>query len=154
MSHFSLMSFPPNLRGKNLWPRERKFSLGFSTLPIFFLFPNSGKHCYTPWWGLDLVSQESTVASNSFARERSFLAYDHRCGACHNASDAQVRNNRMQCTKEKKWCEWFFLTEYSSSPVSFSLSLPSGCTGEALYAGLGASRCDWLLLLWVTLPTL
>ena len=30
----------------------------------------------------------------------------------------------------------------------------SGCTGEALYAVLGASRCDWLLLLWVTLPAL
>ena len=31
---------------------------------------------------------------------------------------------------------------------------PSGRTGEALYAILGASRCDWLLLLWVTLPAL
>ena len=31
---------------------------------------------------------------------------------------------------------------------------PSGCTGEALYAVLGASRCDWFLLLWVTLPAL
>ena len=31
---------------------------------------------------------------------------------------------------------------------------PSGCTGEALYAVLGASHCDWLLLLWVTLPAL
>ena len=27
------------------------------------------------------------------------------------------------------------------------LSLLSGCTVEALYAVLGASRCDWLLLL-------
>ena len=26
-------------------------------------------------------------------------------------------------------------------------SPPSGCTGEALYPVLGASRCDWLLLL-------
>ena len=33
-------------------------------------------------------------------------------------------------------------------------SLSSGCIGEALYADLGASRCDWLLLLWVTLLTL
>ena len=31
---------------------------------------------------------------------------------------------------------------------------PSGCTGEALYAVLGASRCDWLLLPWVMLPAL
>ena len=36
----------------------------------------------------------------------------------------------------------------------FFLSLPSGCTGEALYAVLGASRCDWLLLLWIMLPAL
>ena len=31
---------------------------------------------------------------------------------------------------------------------------PSGCTGEALYAVLRASRCDWLLLPWVTFPAL
>ena len=47
---------------------------------------------------------------------------------------------------------------------SFLLNIPllrflfvlylSGCTREALYAVLGASRCDWLLLLWVTLPAL
>ena len=33
-------------------------------------------------------------------------------------------------------------------------SPPSGCIGEALYPILGASCCDWLLLLWVTLPAL
>ena len=76
-----------------------------------------------PWWGVDLVSQKSTVASNSFARGHSFLVYGHRCGACHNASDAQVRNKRMQCTKAK-WCEWFFLTKYSSSPVSSFFGVP------------------------------
>ena len=47
---------------------------------------------------------------------------------------------------------------------SFLLNIPllrflllfsfSGCTREALYAILGASHCDWLLLLWVTLPAL
>ena len=36
----------------------------------------------------------------------------------------------------------------------FLLCPPNGYTGEALYADLGASRCDWLLLLWVTLLTL
>ena len=47
MRHFSLMSFPPNLGGKNLCARERKFSSRFSTLPSFPLLPKSGKSTFS-----------------------------------------------------------------------------------------------------------
>ena len=60
----------------------------------------------------------------------------------------------MQCIKEKNGVNDSFLLNIHVLRFLFFLSLPRGCTGEALYAGLGASRCDWLLLLWVTLPTL
>ena len=50
---------------------------------------------------MDLVSQKRTVASKSFALGHNFFVYGHQCGACHNASDAQVRNKRMQCAKAK-----------------------------------------------------
>ena len=36
MRQFSLLAFPPDLRGKNLWGRERKFSPDFS--PLLFSF--------------------------------------------------------------------------------------------------------------------
>ena len=39
------------------------------------------------------------------------------------------------------------------SGLSFCYPL-GGCTREALYIVLGASHCDWHLLLWVTLPSL
>ena len=47
MRHFSLMNFPPNLRGKNLCARERKFSSKFFTLPSFLLLPKSGKSTFS-----------------------------------------------------------------------------------------------------------
>ena len=47
MRHFSLMSFPPNLGGKNLCARERKFSSKFFTLPSFPLLPKSGKSTFS-----------------------------------------------------------------------------------------------------------
>ena len=31
---------------------------------------------------------------------------------------------------------------------------PNDCVGQVLYVVLGASRCDWPLLLWVTLSAL
>ena len=46
LHQFSTQAFPPNLGRQNLWARERKFSPGFSTLPIFLSFPNNGKHCF------------------------------------------------------------------------------------------------------------
>ena len=33
-----------------MWAQERKFSLGFSTLPIFSLFPNGGKLSVLPYF--------------------------------------------------------------------------------------------------------
>ena len=42
--------FPPDLGGWKLWAQERKLSPGFSFLPIFSLFPNSGKHCFPPYF--------------------------------------------------------------------------------------------------------
>ena len=53
------------------------------------------------WWDMDLVSRKSTAASISLARGHNFFLYGHRCGAYHNASDAQVRNKRMQYAKVK-----------------------------------------------------
>ena len=44
---FSLQAFPPDLGGKNLWARERKFSPGFSFLSIYSRLPNSGKQFST-----------------------------------------------------------------------------------------------------------
>ena len=46
LHQFSTQAFPPDLGRQNLWARERKFSPGFSTLPIFLSFPNNGKHCF------------------------------------------------------------------------------------------------------------
>ena len=42
--------FPPDLGGWKLWVRERKLSPGFSFLPIFSPLPNSGKHCFPPYF--------------------------------------------------------------------------------------------------------
>ena len=47
LHQFSTQAFPPNLGRRNLWARERKFFPRFSTLPIFLSFPNSGKHCFS-----------------------------------------------------------------------------------------------------------
>ena len=44
--------FPPDLEGWKLWARERKLSPGFSFLPIFSPLPNSGKHCFPPYFPL------------------------------------------------------------------------------------------------------
>ena len=33
-----------------MWAWERKFSLGFSILSIFLSIPNSGKHCFPPYF--------------------------------------------------------------------------------------------------------
>ena len=46
----SSLDFPPDLGGWKLWARERKLSLGFSFPPIFSLLPNSGKHCFPPYF--------------------------------------------------------------------------------------------------------
>ena len=35
LRQFSPLAFPLDLGGKNLWARERNFSLGFSTPPVF-----------------------------------------------------------------------------------------------------------------------
>ena len=105
------------------------------------------------WWGMDFVSRKGPAVSNSLTWGHNFFVYGHRCGDCHNASDAQVRNKRMQYAKIKQ-CKWFFLTGYLSSLVCHFLLPPGGCTGEALYVVLGASRCDWHLFLWVMLSTL
>ena len=50
---------------------------------------------------MDLVNRKNTAASNLLARGHNFFVYGHRCGACHNAADAQVRNKRMQYAKVK-----------------------------------------------------
>ena len=36
MRQFSLLAFPPDLGGKNLWARKKKFSPGFPPLLFFF----------------------------------------------------------------------------------------------------------------------
>ena len=105
------------------------------------------------WWGMDFVGWRNPAVSNSLVWGYNFFVYGHRCGACHHAFDTQVRNKRMQYAKIKK-CKWLFLTGYLSSLVCFLVTSPRGCTGEALYIVLGASRCDWHLFLWVTLSAL
>ena len=90
--------------------------------------------------------------SNSLARGYNFFAYGYWCGACHNASDVQVKNKRIQYARIKNENDSFLLDIYLLWSVFVVFS--GGCTGEALYVVLGASRCDWHLLLWVTLPTL
>ena len=50
--------------------------------------------------------------SNSLAWGYNFFAYGHRCGACHNASDAQVRNKGVQYTKIKNDNNLFLLSIY------------------------------------------
>ena len=53
------------------------------------------------WWDMDFVSWRNPAVSNSLAWGYNFFVYGHRCGACHNASDAQVRNKRIQYAKIK-----------------------------------------------------
>ena len=48
LRQFSPLAFPPNLGGKNLWARERNFSPGFSTPPVFLSLPNKEKRIFLP----------------------------------------------------------------------------------------------------------
>ena len=48
LRQFSPLAFPPDLGGKNLWTRERNFSPGFFTPPIFLPLPNRGKPTFLP----------------------------------------------------------------------------------------------------------
>ena len=50
--------------------------------------------------------------SNSLARGYNFFAYGYWCGACHNASDVQVRNKRIQYAKIKNENDSFLLDIY------------------------------------------
>ena len=90
--------------------------------------------------------------SNSLAGGYNFFAYGHRCGACHNASDAQVRNKRVQHAKMKNENDFFLLNIFLLWSV-FCHPF-GGCMGEAFYVATGASCCDWHLLLWVMLLAL
>ena len=62
---------------------------------------------------MDFVSWRNPTVSNSLAWGYDFFMYGHRCGAYHNASDAEVRNKRIQCAKIKNVNDSFLLDIFS-----------------------------------------
>ena len=115
-------------------------------------------YAYSTWWGVISSVEGAQLCPTPLLegwRKRwyNFFANGHRCGVCHNASDAQVRNKRVQYAKMKNDNDLFLLNIYLFWCV-FCCPL-CGSAREALYVAFGPSHCDWYLLLsWVTLLAL